>query len=172
MNHPTRRDRGLQGARHRARELALAALFRADLLELSEADALASLGDCQALLRELREEADKTPAWLDEAARDHALHLVAGVMRHREALDAELAEFAHEWAPDRMSGVDRTILRIALHELSAGEDVPPAVAVNEAVELAKCYGGADSARFVNGVLGGWLDRHSPPESPGPAVPEA
>jgi len=146
------------GARRRARELALAALFRADLLELSEADALASLSDCHGLLRELWEDADVAPAWLDEAARDHALHLVAGVMRQREALDRDLGELAHDWSPDRMSTVDRAVLRMALHELSSADEVPAAVAVNEAVELAKRYGGADSGRFVNGILGAWLAR--------------
>ncbi len=166
------------GARRRARELALAALFRADVMGLTEADALGALGECHALLREVWGDGADEPEWLTVEARDHAARLVGGVMRDRRRLDEQLDRLAYEWTVQRMAAADRAILRIALHELTAHTDVPAAVAVNEAVELAKRYGGADSPRFINGILGRWLaeqegpsDGSRRPPSPGMTEPD-
>ncbi len=85
---------------------------------------------------------------------EYAVTLALGVEREREELDALLAEVSVGWPVHRMSAVDRTILRLALYEMRCVEDVPPEVAVNEAVELAKGFSGEEAPAFVGGVLRG------------------
>ena len=84
---------------------------------------------------------------------DYAESLVRGVVDHQARVDTLLAEHSHGWTLDRMPAVDRAILRIAVYELVYSTDVPPAVAVDEAVVAAKSLSTDDSPRFVNGVLG-------------------
>ncbi|HVX24319.1 MAG TPA: transcription antitermination factor NusB [Candidatus Saccharimonadales bacterium] len=79
--------------------------------------------------------------------------LVVGVNRETERLDAELQPVAPEWPIDQIARMDRLILRIGLYELEHEADVPPKVVINEAVELAKAFGGENSSKFINGVLG-------------------
>ncbi len=79
--------------------------------------------------------------------------LVAGVLKHAEQLDLELQPVAPEWPIDQIARMDRIVLRIGLYELENEADVPPKVVINEAVELAKAFGGENSSKFVNGVLG-------------------
>lgn len=79
--------------------------------------------------------------------------LVHGVAKHEKELDAKLQPIAPEWPIDQIARMDRVILRIGLYELEFGKDVPPKVVINEAVELAKAFGGENSSKFVNGVLG-------------------
>jgi len=79
--------------------------------------------------------------------------LVTGVEKYLDGIDGTLGEVSENWAVSRMPLVDRNILRIATYEILYDADVPPSVAINEAVELAKVYGGEDSSKFVNGVLG-------------------
>lgn len=71
---------------------------------------------------------------------------------HREQIDAELGRYLDNWSLGRLSTMDRAILRIAAAELLHGGDVPPKVAIQEAIRLAEAYGGDESPRFVNGVL--------------------
>lgn len=79
--------------------------------------------------------------------------LVHGVDEHVAELDAILQPIAPEWPIDQIARMDRVILRIGLFELRFGKGVPPKVVINEAVELAKAFGGDNSSKFVNGVLG-------------------
>ena len=81
--------------------------------------------------------------------------LVNGVLEHREKLDAIIEKAAPEWPIDQIAIVDRNVLRLGLYELLFGnyDAVPPKVAINEAIELAKNFGGESSGKFVNGVLG-------------------
>lgn len=79
--------------------------------------------------------------------------LVAGVIKHAVQLDATLQPVAPEWPIDQIARMDRIVLRIGLYELENEADVPPKVVINEAVELAKAFGGDNSSRFINGVLG-------------------
>ena len=85
---------------------------------------------------------------------EYAVRLVRGVEGEREELDAVLSEVSVGWPVHRMSAVDRSILRLALYEMLHVDDVPPGVAVNEAVELAKGYSGEEAPAFVGGVLRG------------------
>lgn len=81
--------------------------------------------------------------------------LVLGVLKHRKEIDAIIEKAAPEWPISQIASVDRNILRLGLFELLFGsrDEVPPKVAINEAIELAKSFGGESSGRFVNGVLG-------------------
>ncbi|MCW2763655.1 MAG: nitrogen utilization protein [Marmoricola sp.] len=79
--------------------------------------------------------------------------LVRGVLARVPELDAVLQPIAPEWPIDQIARMDRLVLRIGLYELLYTSDVPPKVVINEAVELAKAFGGENSSKFINGVLG-------------------
>lgn len=84
--------------------------------------------------------------------------LVAGVLTNRSSIDAMIAKYAPEWPVEQLAVIDRNALRLALYELGArNSDTPEKVVINEAVELAKSFGGDSSPRFVNGVLGAALN---------------
>lgn len=88
------------------------------------------------------------------ADKDFIFNLVHGVSDNRVELDSKLQPLAPDWALDQIAKVDYEILCVALYELLySSEHVPPKVAINEAVELAKAFGGDNSSKFVNGVLG-------------------
>lgn len=124
--------------RRRAREGALAVLYSSDITETSAVSIV--------------EEGSYPDG--DIAISEYAEALIAGVSAHVADIDARLASTSENWTVDRMPVVDRAILRIAVYEMLYVDEVPISVAINEAVELAKLYGGEDdSSRFVNGVLG-------------------
>ena len=81
--------------------------------------------------------------------------LVKGTLKNQKKIDQLIEKCAPEWPLDQVTAVDRNILRLGIQELMFGnyDEVPPKVAINEAIELAKTFGGESSARFVNGVLG-------------------
>ena len=84
---------------------------------------------------------------------EFARELVNGVEAHQGSIDALIEGISENWALSRMPLVDRNILRLAVYERLYAESIPPSVSINEAVEMAKVYGGEDSSKFVNGVLG-------------------
>ena len=90
----------------------------------------------------------------DEFCRD----LLGGVEEHSVFIDEMIGLVSENWSVSRMPLVDRNILRLATYEILYEFDVPASVAINEAVELAKVYGGEDSSKFVNGVLGRIAER--------------
>jgi len=79
--------------------------------------------------------------------------LIDGVIKNLEAIDQMIEKYAPEWPLEQITIVDRNVLRIGIYELKFSEGTPPKVAINEAIELAKSFGGPSSGRFVNGVLG-------------------
>lgn len=79
--------------------------------------------------------------------------LVEGVIEHKEAIDDLVRQHAPEWPLDQISVVDKSILRLSIYELLYDTSTPAKVVINEAVELAKTFGGDNTSRFVNGVLG-------------------
>jgi N utilization substance protein B len=87
------------------------------------------------------------------AAKPFTRELAAGVEAERTELDATIARFAKGWSVERIAPLDRNIMRVALYEIGHRDDVPVEVAIDEAVELAKEFCGADAPSFVNGVLG-------------------
>ena len=131
--------------RRQAREAALQALYEIDCAGHTPEQALQNRKD----------ESELPPEGSDFAAE-----LVNGVFSHRRELDLVIAKHAPDWPVDQLAVVDRNVLRIALFELLYLQDVPLKVAVNEAVELGKTFGGDTAPRFVNGVLGAFLQDHS------------
>jgi N utilization substance protein B len=79
--------------------------------------------------------------------------LVRGVIDNNSEIDKSIIRFATEWPLDQITIIDRNILRIGIFELMYTTDIPPKVAINEAIEIAKTYSGESSGKFVNGVLG-------------------
>ena len=81
-------------------------------------------------------------------------HLVKGVINHLKEINGLITKYAPEWPLEQITVVDRNVLRIGIFELKfSGGEIPPKVAINEAIELAKTFGGESSGKFVNGVLG-------------------
>jgi transcription antitermination protein NusB len=126
------------GKRRRARELALQFLYQ---LDVNSADDPAPYeGDFWA----------RHP--LDDETRGFVRALVVGTKADQLKIDHLIAEFAEHWDLDRMAVVDRNIIRLAIFELLHEADVPPKVAINEAIEIAKKFGTRESSRFINGIL--------------------
>jgi N utilization substance protein B len=132
-----RPQNGAMTRRTRAREVALQLLFWRDH------NATAPRPTVERFVRErLR----------DPAVEPYSLELFDGVAGHQAEIDARLTEAAENWRLARMATVDRNVLRIGAFELLFRPETPPAVVINEAVELARRYGAKDSPAFVNGVL--------------------
>ncbi|CAM2753936.1 transcription antitermination factor NusB [Skermania piniformis] len=129
------------GARHRARRRALDLLFEAEARGVAPADVVTQR-------RELAAADDTIPS-----VSAYAATLVLGVAADQDRIDRTIADYLQDWTLPRLPAVDRAILRIAVWELFHAADVPPVVAVDEAVELAKELSTDDSPSFVNGVLG-------------------
>jgi N utilization substance protein B len=138
--------------RRAARQLALDVLYEAEIRDMLPVEALqerrrlgwsVGTGELEASLAEP----------LTDQVLDYARSLVEGVQEHHAELDSLIVSYADRWAIDRMPVIDRSLLRMALFELKWGDDIPVAVAINEAVELAKAYSTEDSGRFINGLLG-------------------
>ena len=89
---------------------------------------------------------------LSPAARRFCEGLVRGLLDHAPAVDESLRAHSQNYELDRLSAVDRNILRLAIHEMLFCPDIPPVVSINEAIDIAKKYGTEESGRFVNGVL--------------------
>lgn len=84
---------------------------------------------------------------------DFTKGIVGGVLDHQKEIDDTISKFAPDWPLEKITTVDRNILRVGVYELLYNFDIPSKVAINEAIELAKSFGGDSSGRFVNGVLG-------------------
>jgi transcription antitermination protein NusB len=88
-----------------------------------------------------------------EADAKYVQESAAGLTKRRKAIDQVIVENAPEWPLDQIASIDRAVLRLGIYEVLYSDDVPPKVAINEAVEIAKAFGGENSGSFVNGVLG-------------------
>jgi transcription antitermination protein NusB len=86
------------------------------------------------------------------AVREYANNLIAGVVAHLDEVDVLLKKYLQNFEIGRLAAVDRNVLRLAIHEMFHCMETPPVVAINEAIEIAKKFGGEDSGRFVNGIL--------------------
>lgn len=121
--------------RRRAREWAMKALYQVDVANVKLVEAF----------QEARE-----PGW--EKSEAYAKTLVEGVRDNRDEIDAMISRFAKGYSLDRVAAVDFAVLRLAIFEMVFGGEVPPAVAIDEAIELAKKYSTEQSGSFVNGIL--------------------
>lgn len=134
--------------RRLARELALQSLYQIEMNDVKLADAVTHVideasGDDEGQLTKEKE----------QISLAYVTELVEGTLQHKSAIDHLLADYLKGWQMDRLSRVDREILRLAAYEMVFRSDVPPKVVVNEAIEMAKHFGTDESGKFVNGVLG-------------------
>ena len=127
--------------RHLARTIAMQTLFSWDFNGKQEKD-----------LNDLIEQNFKQFA---PKFNDHGFVkcIINGVIKHEVEIDKYITKYATEWPLDQITIVDRNILRIGVYELVFDQDIPSKVAINEAIEIAKTFGGESSGKFVNGVLG-------------------
>ena len=123
--------------RRRARECALQMMFQLDASDLTPRQTVTLYKECFAE-GTLPDEFSTT--------------LFLGIADDLERIDGVISKSSDHWRLDRMSCVDRNILRMGVHEILSSSEIPPRVAINEAVELAKRYGTAESPSFVNGIL--------------------
>lgn len=126
------------GARSKARKRALDVLFEADQRGIAPAELLA---------RRIAEPGTEAPL------PQYSVELVEGVLARQERIDELIASYSHGWTLERMPAVDRTLLRLGAWEILYNQEVPDAVAADEAVELARALSTDDSPSFVNGLLG-------------------
>ena len=143
----------MAGPRRRSREIALQILHQMDVSpELDAQAAMARYFDHLATHRGVADDEDESDLPAPRIDRKLVEDLVRGVSEHRAEIDDILAHLSRNWRVERMALVDRNIIRIALYELKHCENIPVSVAINEAVELAKRFGTAEGAAFVNGML--------------------
>lgn len=137
--------------RRLGRELAVQSLYQIRMNGVDAREAVRTVieeteHENEAKLRQDHEEIDP----------GYVLELVEGTERHLDKIDDCLVGFLTGWRLERLSRVDREILRLAVYEMVFRDDVPPKVVVNEAIEMAKHFGTEESGKFVNGVLGNML----------------
>ncbi len=126
------------GKRFTSRRLAMQALYQAEVAKCEIAQALANTFEEQEYLKD---------------TTDFAVELATGAWEKREVIDTIIRAKTKDWDIDRLTGVDRNILRLAIYELKYLPKTPVAVVINEALELAKKYSAPESAKFINGILG-------------------
>jgi N utilization substance protein B len=124
-------------SRTKAREYALQMLYQLDLRQASSQEVLEGFWQGR-----------EPPAEI----KAFASQLFLGTVEHLPTIDPLIAGYANNWELKRMAVIDRNILRLGAFELLHQEDVPPKVCLNEAIELAKRFGDAESGKFVNGIL--------------------
>ena len=125
------------GTRRKSRELALQVLFQGELAEQKD------LLDFEEFCAHFQ---------VNKKAIPYAKKLLSGVLEKGEVVNQLISKYAENWRLERMSVIDRNILRLAVFEMHFQDDVPATVAINEAVEIAKRYSTDDSGPFINGIL--------------------
>jgi N utilization substance protein B len=127
------------GKRREGREAAVQLLFHWDLNVRKALDETALAGFWQLRVA-------------NQATREFATRVASGVIAAQEAIDGKITRYTANYELKRISAVDRNILRVAIYEMLFCNDVPPIVAINEAIDIAKKFGTEESGKFVNGVL--------------------
>ena len=130
------------GRRRKAREDALKMLYQTDMVPAKDLEAAFEVY--------WRERGESVP----QESRAFAEEIVRNVLENTEKIDALIQGSAHNWRLERIAAVDRSVLRLATCELLFRSDVPPAVVINEAIEVARRYSTEESSQFINGVLDG------------------
>jgi N utilization substance protein B len=125
------------GKRRKARESTLQILFQLEFHDTKPEDVIDSFWKNKKATKEIKE---------------HSRWLVEGIISHRDSIDRLIQSVSANWRITRMAIVDRNVLRIAVFELLHGEDLAPAIVINEAIEIAKKYSSEEGATFINGIL--------------------
>lgn len=124
--------------RRLGREIALKVLYQRDIAGGEPLQALSYISDEEGVSGQ---------------AREFARELIEGTLAQQKEIDHYIASYARDWRLERMAPIDRNILRLAIFEILCRPDIPNSVSVNEAVEMAKVFGGEETSRFINGILG-------------------
>ncbi|NTU69451.1 transcription antitermination factor NusB [bacterium] len=128
-------------SRHFLRILAMQTLYEWDFRRTEDPNEI--------LARNIKETASN----IEATDKKFASELIAGTISHTKEIDELIKVAAPEWPISQIAAIDRTVLRLGVFELLYIKEIPPKVAINEAIELAKAFGGENSGKFVNGVLG-------------------
>lgn len=139
--------------RREARRIALDVLYESDIREQLPSDTWETYKAHGSVEPTSDDDSEERGFSISSDAMAYARSLVHGVQTYQSDIDALIVKYADHWAIDRMPVIDRNLLRIALFEILWGDDIPVAVAINEAVELAKSMSTEESGRFINGLLG-------------------
>lgn len=136
--------------RHLGRIIALQTLYEQDFRR-----------ECQDTTLDLQQVLARNISRYHDMVDDHAFikDLVSGVNAKQDEIDAVLQPIASKWPIDQIARMDRIVLRLGAYELLHSKSVPPKVVINEAVELAKAFGGENSSKFINGALGALYREH-------------
>lgn len=126
--------------RHLARTVILQSLFQWDFLKQA--------GDLWPIIE--KNIIELAPGLNDDG---YSARVAVGLMKHIKEIDETITRLAPEWPLDQITTIDRNVLRLGIYELKFNKEIPPKVAINEAIELAKAFGSDSSSRFINGVLG-------------------
>ena len=130
-------------SRRKGREAALRTLYEIEVGRTPVADALTTLAEAQ----------------IDPIQEAYAVRLVNGLVEHGEGIDHDLAPLVRDYDYFRLAVIDRNLIRIAAYELAFVPEVPAAVSINEAIEISKKFSTQESGRFINGVVGKYLQLH-------------
>ncbi len=128
--------------RHLAREIIMQSLYQWDFRG----------GPTAALPAIIEQNIEEFGSGIEET-KDFIENSVSGIIDKQKEIDKLIEKYASNWPLEQMTLVDRNILRLGIYEMKYNEDIPPKVAINEAIELAKTYGGPSSGKFINGILG-------------------
>ncbi len=133
--------------RHLARSIAMQTLYQWDFTQRSMPEKFENM--------DLEETISYNLTEFGPGLDDHEFsrELVHGVLDNQKDIDEIIVQYAPDWPLEQITNVDRNILRIGVYEMKMTENIPSRVAINEAIELAKSFGGESSGKFVNGVLG-------------------
>jgi N utilization substance protein B len=132
------------GTRRKSREAALQFLYQNDFVRVADIGNDMELSENFNIFCSLYQ--------INKKARQYAFDLVKGILAEMADIDEVISAAASHWRLVRIAPTDRNLLRIAVFEMTDKDDIPPQVAINEAVEIAKRFGGEESPRFINGVL--------------------
>lgn len=153
----------LKGKRRLAREMAVQMLYQHDLAGSTAAQIVKHFDVRDFALEALGPEVDlSVERERLDSAFEYAAALAEGAINERDAIDDLIRSQAEHWRLERMSGVDRNVLRVAIYEMLYRPEVPKLVVLDEAIEIAKRFGTEQSGRFVNGLLDGLLKAHEFP----------
>jgi N utilization substance protein B len=146
-------------SRRQARERALQVLFQVDLGGVDPVEAFVQMDEDYGKL---------------EGSEDFTAELVLGVIENSAFIDGIITAVSKDWSLDRIANVDRIIMRLALYEVFFCPEIPNNVSVNEAIELGKMYGGDESGKFINGILGKVIENieEYTPKEPTTQIPDA
>ena len=128
--------------RHLARSIVMQSLYQWDFRSMP--------ADSSPILEQTMEEFG---IGLDEENRQFIVKTFLDILKKQKEIDKKIEEYSPDWSIEQMNLVDRNVLRIGVFELYFNDEIPDKVAINEAIEMAKTYGGQSSGKFVNGVLG-------------------